>query len=201
MAELRERKKAALRDTIVRAAVDLFTAQGYDAVSVDEIVAASMCSRSTFTRYFGSKEDVLFPGSKEATSTFRASLAAVEPGVNRWHAARAALIDGQVNFFAAFDPEVRTSCLRLWFTEAGPRRRYLEFVYEWETILLEFFAAGAPVGSEAWVRSQMIAAAMIGGQRAAMYAAIESDEDVRVVTHHVYDVLEAGLGPGTLDQD
>jgi AcrR family transcriptional regulator len=42
------------------AAIDVFTRQGYDATSVDDLADAVALSRSTFFRRFGSKEDVVF---------------------------------------------------------------------------------------------------------------------------------------------
>jgi AcrR family transcriptional regulator len=42
------------------AAIDVFTRQGYDATSVDDLADAVELSRSTFFRRFGSKEDVVF---------------------------------------------------------------------------------------------------------------------------------------------
>jgi AcrR family transcriptional regulator len=42
------------------AAIDVFTRQGYDATTVDDLADAVELSRSTFFRRFGSKEDVVF---------------------------------------------------------------------------------------------------------------------------------------------
>jgi AcrR family transcriptional regulator len=42
------------------AAIGVFTRQGYDATSVDDLAEAMELSRSTFFRRFGSKEDVVF---------------------------------------------------------------------------------------------------------------------------------------------
>ena len=42
------------------AAIDVFTRQGYDATSVDDLADAVELSRSTFFRRYGSKEDVVF---------------------------------------------------------------------------------------------------------------------------------------------
>jgi AcrR family transcriptional regulator len=42
------------------AAIEVFTRQGYDATSVDDLADAVELSRSTFFRRFGSKEDVVF---------------------------------------------------------------------------------------------------------------------------------------------
>lgn len=55
-ADLRERKRAELRSTIERQAVELVLEHGYDNVTVDMICTASMASQRTFFNYFGSKD-------------------------------------------------------------------------------------------------------------------------------------------------
>jgi AcrR family transcriptional regulator len=57
---LRERKKAATRARILAAAEELFTARGYDAVTVAEIADAADVSVKTLFVYFRSKEDLVF---------------------------------------------------------------------------------------------------------------------------------------------
>ncbi|MGW7255004.1 acyl-CoA-like ligand-binding transcription factor [Streptomyces sp. NPDC054834] len=56
---LRERKKQQTRQRIRREAYRLFTENGYEATTVDQIAEAAEVSPSTFFRYFPTKEDVV----------------------------------------------------------------------------------------------------------------------------------------------
>jgi len=58
-AGLQQRKRDLVRDTIARAAWELFAAEGYEATTVADIARAAGVSRRTFFRYFSSKEDVV----------------------------------------------------------------------------------------------------------------------------------------------
>jgi len=56
----RGRPASTSRQDVARAALDLFSRQGYDDTTVDEIAAAVGISRRTFFRYFESKPDVVW---------------------------------------------------------------------------------------------------------------------------------------------
>jgi AcrR family transcriptional regulator len=62
---LRERKRRRTREDIVAAAYQLFGRHGYDQVTVADIVDAADVSRSTFFRYFGDKQEVVFSRQQE----------------------------------------------------------------------------------------------------------------------------------------
>jgi AcrR family transcriptional regulator len=198
VADLRERKKAVLRGTIVRTAVELFAERGYDAVSVDEIASASMCSRSTFNRYFGTKEHVLFPGASEVTSGLETALAQADPAGDAWMIARTCMADQLDVFVRGFDADLRERCFRLWFEETAPRRRYLEFAFEWERILVAFFATRAGNTVDAQMRCQLLASAMVSTLRTALHGAIELGQNTEEITERAFRLLEAGLGEHTL---
>ncbi len=72
--------RAEVRRDLVTAAVDLFTAQGYEATAVDEITAAAGVARRTFFRYFRSKEDAVSPDHETALARVADVFADAHPG-------------------------------------------------------------------------------------------------------------------------
>ncbi|RKS77177.1 TetR family transcriptional regulator [Actinomadura pelletieri DSM 43383] len=79
-AGLRERKKQRTRLALTDAALELFVSQGYEATTIDEIVAAVEVSQRTFFRYFATKEDVVMSFLGEHDRTLTEALAARPPG-------------------------------------------------------------------------------------------------------------------------
>ena len=70
----RERKKRATRAQLEEAAYGLFSQQGYDATTVDEISEAARVSPRTFFRYFATKEDVVFGAGEHHEAQLRSAI-------------------------------------------------------------------------------------------------------------------------------
>lgn len=62
---LRVRKQQRARDEIVKAAYELFAERGYDEVTVADIAERAEVGRTTFFRYFGDKQEVMFAGEQD----------------------------------------------------------------------------------------------------------------------------------------
>jgi AcrR family transcriptional regulator len=145
--DLRQRKKLATRDALHEAAVRLFSQKGYAATSVDEIAAAADVSRSTFFRYFGSKEAVIFSVPDEIGERFlnliadrplaEGPLKAIEEALVALNADSDLLTKGGV----AVDRE------SLFATEPALKARQAEMLVVWTARIADALAAreGDPV--------------------------------------------------------
>ncbi|MET9832934.1 TetR family transcriptional regulator [Streptomyces sp. NPDC006385] len=70
METLRERKKQRTRDALLRTALELFTTQGYEHTTVDQITEAVDVSQRTFFRYFAGKEEAALAMGDVAVAHF-----------------------------------------------------------------------------------------------------------------------------------
>ena len=93
MPGLRERKKQRTRDLIVRAAMDLFVARGFDGATVADIAAAADISPRTFFGYFPTKEDVVFHDHDELLAGLGERIRGRAPSEDTFDALRAWVLE------------------------------------------------------------------------------------------------------------
>jgi len=94
METLRERKKQRTRDALLRAAVELFTSQGYDGTTVDQIADAVDVSQRTFFRYFAGKEEAALALVEMTVDRFVEAVRERPPHEPPLEALRQAVLDG-----------------------------------------------------------------------------------------------------------
>lgn len=71
---LREERKVRTGATIAAAALELFAARGYAAVTVGEVAAAACVGERTLYRYFADKQDLLFAEDQDLLAGLRSAL-------------------------------------------------------------------------------------------------------------------------------
>ena len=87
-------------------ALRLFTAQGFEETTIDQIAAEAGVSRRAFFRYFGSKPDVLWGEFDTEVATIRALLDEIPAGLPVMEAVRRAVL--AANHYRPADvPELR----------------------------------------------------------------------------------------------
>ncbi|MFB7504714.1 TetR/AcrR family transcriptional regulator [Streptomyces broussonetiae] len=94
METLRERKKQRTRESLLRAALELFTTHGYEHTTVDEIAAAVDVSQRTFFRHFAGKEDAAFAVQDMTERHFLAAVRARPAHEAPMEALRQAVLEG-----------------------------------------------------------------------------------------------------------
>ncbi|MDO0927887.1 TetR family transcriptional regulator [Streptomyces sp. TG1A-8] len=94
METLRERKKRRTRESLLRAALELFTTRGYEHTTVDEIAGAVDVSQRTFFRYFAGKEEAALAVQDMAEARFVAALRARPAREAPMVALRQAVLEG-----------------------------------------------------------------------------------------------------------
>ena len=75
-APIRARKKERTRAAIARAALELFTRRGFEAVTLAEVAAAADVGQRTLFRYFSDKEELLFGDDAVVQAQLHAALSA-----------------------------------------------------------------------------------------------------------------------------
>jgi AcrR family transcriptional regulator len=104
---LRERKKQRTRETIARAAHELFAERGYHATTLPEIAEAADVSTRTIFAYFPSKEDILFSDFSLLKEALAQALAERPKGEDALETVRQFILSSQVGEKSDLDDQLR----------------------------------------------------------------------------------------------
>ena len=151
--------KPSPRDLLAQAAFDLFDERGYDHATVDDITERAGLGRTTFFRYYRSKEDVIFPDHDRLLAQVRDRL----------------LTSGHVTTLAAVSDAVRLVLLHYLGEGDLARRRYvltskvpalrdreIASVARYQRLFREFITEQTDdKGGPASLRAELMAAAVV----------------------------------------
>jgi AcrR family transcriptional regulator len=79
-----------VRDEVVTVAMELFFKEGYDNTTVDQVASAAGMSRTSFFRYFATKDDIVLGRVDELGRQVTEALVTRPEGEPVWHALRGA---------------------------------------------------------------------------------------------------------------
>jgi mycofactocin system transcriptional regulator len=180
-------------------ALRLFTEQGYDETTVDQIAEQAGISGRTFFRYFTAKSEVLFAELDTRLEVVRTCLDRTPDDVPMMRAVRDAVVRAS-HYLPAEVPELRA---RTQLLAAVPElsARTAGHYAAWERVVAEFVArrTDRPAGS---LYPVAVGRATLATCRAAYDTWVERPEaDLTVSLEAALRALEAGFDPVALPPD
>ncbi len=197
---LRETKKDATRQALVRAANRRFHHHGFAASTIDEICADAGVSRRTFFRYFASKESLAFPNRAERYARFLELLEAAPARESPLSSLRRI-----AQLFAreyAANRQQLVAQQRVIATTPSLIAHEHDIDHDWEKAMATVFAQRLGGGADAELRARMLAGAAIGVIRATMryWFACDGHADLGELGNLALDALqETFLMPDSAD--
>ncbi|MEV0400091.1 TetR family transcriptional regulator [Actinoallomurus sp. NPDC050550] len=187
----RDIARAAVRAELGQVAFELFRREGFEKVTIDDLAKAAGVSRSTFLRYFGTKEDAVLSTFDAKGERVADALRARPGGEDDWTALRRAL-DTAIEPYHQ-DPDDSLAMTRLVRDTPALCARQLEKQHGWRPALARALAErGGSTERPAlgdWVR----AAAALDCLNAAVEHWTDSDGRLDLVT--LLDDAFAALAP------
>jgi AcrR family transcriptional regulator len=191
--DLRRERGVRNREALLTAALDLFTSDGYDATTIEQIAARAGVAERTFFHHFPSKEDVLFDGYAErldeVTRRFRAS----SPTASLW----SALAGASDAVAQAINEQPHRFLERAGLYGEAPalRARMLRINEEWIDSMTNEVARRLGVNPHADVRPRLVATLVNGANRAALevWVASKGRSDIHELIAESLDLLRPAL--------
>ncbi|MGK4597243.1 TetR/AcrR family transcriptional regulator [Amycolatopsis sp. w19] len=179
----RERKKAATRQALADAALNLFLERGYDQVSIRDIAEAADVSTTTLFKHFPGKEALVFDESQDREARLVAAVREREEGQSIVEALRAYVLTTWLPItthpqYAEFTalvngtPALQEYGERMWTRHAA--------------------ALGAAIAEETGVSSEDIACRALARFVLDIPALTRGRKDPREDVERIFDLLEAG---------
>jgi len=194
---LRERKKARTREALQEAATALFSRQGFDGTTVEEIAEACEVSPRTFFRYFPTKEDVLFADAAARRERLLAVIAERPADEAAFVALRAAMRTLTADYRDDRDALVTRSRI---VAESPHLQAYkAEHQHGWEAEVVDVLQRRALAQRVAVARDELVlvTAVATAALRVALdaWVADASAPDLGVLLDGAFERLAAGFDP------
>lgn len=186
----RDIARSAIRAELSQVAFDLFRRDGFDRVTVNEVAAAAGVSRSTFLRYFASKEEAVLGAFDAQGDRVAGALRARPAGEDDWTALRRSL-DGIVDHYRR-DPAGTLALVNLVRQTPALCARRLEKESGWRPLLAAALAERHGVADDSGrLRATVLAAAAVDCLNIALDAWTDSEGglDLDVLVDRAFDVL------------
>ncbi len=166
------RPPSTTRRRLQEIAIEMFSARGYDEVTIEELAAAAGISRRTFFRYFNSKADTLMADFDEDVERLRSALAGSDPDLPLMDAIRQAVV--AVNSYRAEDLAHLRHRTQLQHGNPALVAHSILHYERWQSVVAEFAADRLGRPAEALL-PQVIARSVFGAAYAGFASWLSDD--------------------------
>jgi mycofactocin system transcriptional regulator len=179
------------RDDVAQVALHLFVERGFEQTTLEDVAVAVGVSRRTITRYFASKNDIVWGTFDEHLQGFRAELAAADPHQPIGDVLRVAVV--QFNDYGdSVLPELRDRMTLITSVPALQGHSMLRYA-DWCAVVAEFVAGRLGVEAEEHL-PQVIANISLGAAMASYRHWIRHpDADLLAELDQAFRLLAGGL--------
>lgn len=167
--------RIAVRDELARIALARFFDDGFDNVRFEDLAAAAEVSRSTFHRYFSSKEDVVLFVFDPLGSAMASALSTRPESEDEWAALRGA-VNPAVELLSQNPDESRALLRLIWDTPALWARLH-EKQSLWRPELQAVLSERAPTAAVSPLAQETRAMAALGCLMVALDSWLKRDQD------------------------
>ncbi len=189
------RRRSTTRSHIADAAIQLFAARGFDAVSVDDVAAAAGISRRTLFRYYASKNAILWGEFDAHLDHLGDLLHGSDPTTPLAVALRAALLE--FNTFGQLEAVRHRERMRIILETAELQAYSMTMYAGWRDVIAQFVATRWGVKTTD-LGPQTIAWMMLGAALSAYeHWLADGSVSLRGALDAAFDVVESGLADYT----
>jgi len=179
------------RARIEQAALDLFTAQGFEQVTIDEIAEAAGISRRTFFRYVSAKADAVWGDFDAHVVRLEGMLAATANDQSVLASICAAYVE--VNDYAAADLPMLRQRMRLILTEPALQAHSLVRYAAVDRVVAAHVARRTGVTPDALVPRLVATSTRAAATTAFDVWLADGQSSLGTVLHQAFDELAAGF--------
>jgi TetR/AcrR family transcriptional regulator, regulator of mycofactocin system len=166
------RPPSTTRRELQQIAIEMFSAHGYDEVTIEALAAAAGIGRRTFFRYFGSKADALMADFDQEVERLRSALADSDPDLPVMDAIRRAI--AAVNDYHAQDLAQFRQRLQLQHSNPALLANGILHYERWQAVVAEFAAARLGQAADD-LQPQVIARSVFGAAYAGFMSWLADD--------------------------
>jgi AcrR family transcriptional regulator len=194
-AEQRREERAAKRETVLRAAVQMFNSQGFHATSLDDVAASLGISKPTIYHYLGNKDQVLLEcvtiGLRQLLEAAERARSGTGRGIDR--------LRDFLRRYAEINMDDFGRCVIRTGEEAlspESRRKFRSLKKEINDAMRALIEEGVADGSIAPVDPKLLSFVLAGALNwPARWFAPDGEQDAKALAGQLVGLLEGGFSP------